>query len=406
MDTQPIPVDINPLPDSQNGNGSFTVEFLESLPVSGPNSLKRLAMDMAKEKGHAKSWIQTTNKSVLVQYLLTGNLPTSGSLPTTPKQDESTVRFDLASVIAQAIEPLMKHQAETAIDADAVGEIVDYKLGGFLETCEEMMKTALAKVNPVNTFEIKFPDGRMVEAGVQHKQFQQLLTFCIMRLNVYLVGPAASGKTRAAEEVAKALGLEYSSISVCAQTPVSSLFGFMNAAGNYVTTEFRKRFEFGGIFLCDEFDNGNANTGAALNQATANGVCAFPDGMVKKHPDFICIAAGNTYGQGADRQYVGRNQLDAATLDRFAFVDWGYDNALELHITSDLDPKWTKYVQNVRKAVESLKLRHVVSTRAAIYGGMALKAGLSREIVEQTILWKGLSAEEISRVKASITSIN
>lgn len=54
----------------------------------------------------------------------------------------------------------------------------------------------------------------------------------------------------------------------------------------------------------------------------ANNVCAFPDKMVKKHKDFIVCASGNTYGTGADRKYVGRLEIDAATLDRFAFAAW------------------------------------------------------------------------------------
>jgi MoxR-like ATPase len=122
--------------------------------------------------------------------------------------------------------------------------------------------------------------------------------------------------------------------------------------------------------------------------------------MIKRHPDFICIAAGNTYGTGADRQYVGRNQLDGATLDRFVFLDWDYDEDLELEIAPDRT--WTQHVQSVRKAVQKLKVRHIVSMRASIKGGKMLAAGQPLSRIKQTILWKGLSLEEISKIEAAI----
>lgn len=282
------------------------------------------------------------------------------------------------------------------VDREAVIEIVREETAQAIAEAVE----SLAKVVRV---ELVKPDGTTKLIDGQHKQFAQLLAFIAQRENVYLVGPAASGKTQVAENVAKELGVEFSSMSVTAQTPVSAFFGFMNAGGAYVTTEFRKRFEFGGVFLCDEFDNGNANTCGAINQATSNSVCAFPDGMIQKHADFICIAAGNTYGQGADRQYVGRNQLDGATLDRFAFLPWNYDEDLELAIGQV--PDWTKYVQKVRKAVFALKVRHIVSMRASLKGGKMLGSGMDRETVEETILWKGLAPEEKAKILAYMVNL-
>jgi cobaltochelatase CobS len=103
----------------------------------------------------------------------------------------------------------------------------------------------------------------------------------------------------------------------------------MTATGEYSSTLFRKAYEHGGVFLVDEIDNGNPNILAALNAALSGTVCAFPDGMVKRHPDFRCIAAANTFGMGGSAQYVGRNKLDEATLDRFHRREVNYDTKLE-----------------------------------------------------------------------------
>ena len=59
--------------------------------------------------------------------------------------------------------------------------------------------------------------------------------------------------------------------------------------------------------------------------------------MVKRHPKFICIGAGNTYGTGPDRVYVGRQELDGASLDRFDFLEWAYDETLERFIVDSID---------------------------------------------------------------------
>jgi MoxR-like ATPase len=196
-------------------------------------------------------------------------------------------------------------------------------------------------------------------------------------------------------------------MSVGPQTTKSDIFGYMDANGNYVTTEFRRRFEEGGVFLLDEIDAGHGGVLTAVNAALAGTLCAFPDGMIRKHEDFVCLAAGNTYGTGATREYVGRNQLDAATLDRFDFIDFPYDAALEKAIVASAggDPDWVDFVQTVRVAVDELKLRHVVSPRASINGAKLLKAGRPRDEVVRTQVWKSLDVPSIEKVSIKVSAL-
>ena len=77
-------------------------------------------------------------------------------------------------------------------------------------------------------------------------------------------------------------------------------------------------------------NNGNPNVLEVLNSALANHCCAFPDGMIKRHKDFLCVAAGNTFGTGATREYVGKNQLSEAFLNRFIRIEVLYDKNLEI----------------------------------------------------------------------------
>lgn len=263
----------------------------------------------------------------------------------------------------------------------------------------EMIRKALTMHNKVIT--VKREELPPVEIGTQHHSFEDLLLFCANRINVQLVGAAGSGKTHAASEVAKALGLNYYAISVGAMTTKTDFQGYMNARGEYVLTQFRQAFEHGGIFLLDEMDAGNANVITTINMALSNGQASYPDGMIDKHDDFVLIAAANTYGLGADRMYVGRNQLDAASIDRFAVLDWDYDESIEIKIACN--DRWTRYVQKCRANMDRLKLRYVISPRASVNGGIMLKAGMAVDKVKKTILFKAMTDAHIKSVTEGVT---
>src|SRR5690606_24768214 len=121
-----------------------------------------------------------------------------------------------------------------------------------------------------------------------------------------------------------------------------------------------------------------------INDALASESAAFPDGMVKKHDDFLALASANTYGRGANRTYVARQQLDAATLDRFAVITIGYDEALEetaCKATGADDAtvrNVLRFVRKVRKNADKNGITQtVISPRASIGMCKMLRAGLS-----------------------------
>lgn len=248
---------------------------------------------------------------------------------------------------------------------------------------------------------VKQLDGSKIEVGKQHFKFKLILQAISAKVNIALVGPAGSGKTTAVANCAKSLGLEFYSKSVSLQTGVHEFFGYQDAHGKYVRTLFREAYEKGGIFLLDEFDAGNPNVLAALNQATANHHCAFADGMISKHKDFTVVMAGNTYGHGATSEYVGRNKIDAATLDRFAFIPFPYDEKLEMDICKN--KVWCKAIQDVRKQVTEKKIKTIVSPRATFDGEKLLSVGMKHKDVIELMVYKGLNDQERNLIKVSYT---
>lgn len=247
---------------------------------------------------------------------------------------------------------------------------------------------------------------RVVEGKGRHFRFPELLKALKAHQNVFLCGPAGSGKTTAAKQCALKLKFKDDQQQRFYFTGAISneykLLGYMDANGRYVSTEFRKAYENGGVFLFDEVDASFPQPLLAFNAALSGDQMDFPDGTVKKHKDFYCIATANTYGSGASRQYVGRNQLDAAFLDRFVFIDWPYDEELEKNMTDNAE--WAEFVQKVRHAIDKLGfgkmgVRHIVSLRAIENGAALLEAGIDRRRVEEMAIWKGLERETVQMIK-------
>ena len=258
--------------------------------------------------------------------------------------------------------------------------------------------------------------------SMMHHKFPLLAAAVAASVNVMLVGPAGSGKTTAAKKVADALGLPF--YGTGAINSEYKLSGFIDAQGRIVSTAFRQAFEFGGVFLFDEYDGSLPGATLPFNAALANDWMDFPDKCVQRHPDFRVIAGANTFGTGADRQYVGRNQLDAASLDRFAMLEWPYDEALEAAIMGAPAPtnapspqsiaplppeeagglalRFLERARKVRKAVDELKVRHVVSPRASIAGAKLLAAGWKWNDVEDAVIWKGLDKDSRTKVLAKV----
>jgi cobaltochelatase CobS len=313
---------------------------------------------------------------------------TEASPARTPNPDKV---FEL---LAQAVQG---HLDERGVDEAKVRGIVQEELAG------KLLPREIA---------VTLPDGAKHVIDMPHRQFTEVLNLVEEgHVNILLVGPAGSGKTTLGRNLAEALGLEFGFISLSAGVTETHLMGRMlpqsDGSWKMVYARFVEIYQNGGVFLLDEMDAADANVMVAINAALANGVLVTPDGQIhKRHARCIIIAAANTWGRGADLMYVGRNQLDAATLDRFVLstllIDYDADLESALVNAAGLKGKagaeLLGWVKGLREAITRNRLRRVASTRLVVNAIKALQRG--RELKDvQARYFRDWSADEQAKVK-------
>ena len=187
--------------------------------------------------------------------------------------------------------------------------------------------------------------------------------------NLWLVGPAGSGKSFMTRQVADALGLPYICISCGIGTSSTEFVGYKYP--NRESTKFAEYYAKPSIILLDEFTALDPAVAQICNAALANDEIETTTGTVYRDPNCIIIATSNTYGSGASRQYVANNQLDASTIDRFigGIIEVNYSDEYE----SQYDYTVVRYVNTLRNIIKEYDLRKIASTRM-IQAGCKLKS--------------------------------
>ena len=166
------------------------------------------------------------------------------------------------------------------------------------------------------------------------------------------------------------------------------------------------------IILIDEMTALDPSVAQVINAALANGEIETTTGTVLRHPECIIIATSNTFGNGADRQYVANNQLDASTIDRFtgAIIEVNYSVKYE----SQFDQEVVDYIYLLRNCIKINSLRRIASTRMIQAAEKMKKVGMldwkdmliiNWSDTEKNIVKQYIQKVEENKTKQSTTSI-
>ena len=327
-----------------------------------------------------------------------------------PSTVSGRVERAVADVIAEALKGIKP--AGESVNADMVKAIVNETMGGIVADTKQSIDALtriVAESRPaVTSITLSNGDVRKIE-GRTHFMFDKVLRVVDAGMSPWITGTAGVGKTMLAEQIATALGLEYSPESFCSQSSKAEIKGYKDGHGLYQSVDFRKRFEGGGVYLLDEIDAANPNILLTLNSALSNGWMMFPDGKVKRHDKFVAIASANTYGNGATAEYVGRQVIDGSTLNRFVKIDMPIDEVMESGIVADLSQDgdagraWLEIVRRARANVTHNGLKVIISPRDSYHGAKLLNAGFTFQECVPMTFGSGMKSEQYAKVMAGIT---
>ncbi len=282
--------------------------------------------------------------------------------------------------ISQSISDSFAQIAERS--TQAAKETIEAWGSDFKARLESELKAAKANLP---TLTVKIGDKSEVKLSRQASPYlERLIVNAKLGLHSMLVGPAGCGKTSMSEQLAEALSLPFYSVCLTAGASETWLFGRQTPNG-FVEGPFSKAYRNGGVFLADEMDAADANLLLSINTALSHHELSNPMSgeTIKRHKDFVFIAAANTNGKGATHVYTGRSRLDAATLDRFVIITVDYD--LEVESLVCPDKRIVKFLLDVRKELKDASQDEFISTRAFKNTYLQMQAGTSIEAIKNSL---------------------
>lgn len=296
------------------------------------------------------------------------------------------------SLLGEAVQAVIEDVVKNAVTNDVRDRIFD-----------AVQEDILKKYGPLpEIVEIRTEDKEPKPiTGTFHEAFPTVVKLVGMDLPVYLSGEAGTGKNVICKQVAEALGIPFYFTN--AVTQEHKLTGFIDAGGHYHETQFYKAFKDGGLFFLDELDASIPEVLIILNAAIANRYFDFPTGKVTAHKDFRLIAAGNTYGTGADNVYSGRYSLDGASMDRFNVIPIKYSDKIEKAITNN-DSELLAFCRAFRGITKTSNINCIFSYRA-LDAITRLKDVLPIKVALKISLIKGMDKDDLILIQKSIKGI-
>jgi energy-coupling factor transporter ATP-binding protein EcfA2 len=321
------------------------------------------------------------------------------------------------AMLAPAVAPL---------DEDAVRVIVAEEIEKAPAKMDEsairaLVASEVATVIP-RTVRVEIVNGdKVTKTEGQHFLFPLVVKLISAGVPVMLCGPAGSGKTTLAHNVARVLEKQFEFNSYGPGMSEAKLLGYKDAGGSYHSTALIRMAKAGGVYLADELDRADGAIVTTLNSLLANGQISTPEGCFEKHSEFVFIAGTNTAGTGANDLYTAAQEQDAALLDRLFFLSMPYDEALEeracgLSLTPQKEiaidaggvvtaEKWLLAVRAARQVCADRQMRHTISPRASIMGARLCAQSIGIDWLIAGLLTRGLPADEAQAIESAARAI-
>ena len=198
--------------------------------------------------------------------------------------------------------------------------------------------------------------------GIVNPKFARIMKYLANGENVYMYGPAGTGKNVTAKQCAEALDMPifynntiYTKYDLC---------GYMDANGQYVPTTFYNFMKAPkGLYFMDEYDNSQSSALVCFNDVLEDKKYTFPNGeTLYLDENHKIIAAGNTNGQGATEEYNDRYVIDESNRSRFMFVPVTYDPAVEKSIVGESNDI-LDFINDMRRVRDEIGIKLILGYR-------------------------------------------
>ena len=248
---------------------------------------------------------------------------------------------------------------------------------------------------------------------------KQFLTMVSLGKIVALTGPSGNGKTTSAKALLEQNDWQVIEADCTADTTAADLIGRKTLTADNGTTTVT--YEDGPVarafasdrktaILLNEWDAIDPRAAMAFQSAfepAQNGArrITLPETgrQIESKNTVIFVLTMNTLGNGASRQFQGRNALDGANRDRVEIITTAYEHDAErltahgyTKETADYLADWAK---EIRAKIDSQNLRCFVSLRRLITAADLIdRAGLSRSRATKLAFFDRLEASELAAI--------
>jgi hypothetical protein len=276
---------------------------------------------------------------------------------------------------------------------------------------KELIAAATIAVQRVELERVVDGEKVIVDAGLQHKLFPivaKVLASTDPRMNLWIAGPAGSGKTKSLEILAKVGGYRFIRIPCGDQTLASLFMGFVGATGVYTpgliwhAVEAAKAGEKV-LVLWDEFDRMQPGVATQANALLDGSPVTFPNGetIILAEYGIRQFVSANTFARPT-LEHPTVKAGDGSTVNRFAKLEWFFDEGFETALYAELG-EWVTFVQRVRAAAKAAGIRNFcLSFRTHDQYRELRNLGISHELAERMTIWTGLPDDDVAKLEGAL----
>jgi MoxR-like ATPase len=280
---------------------------------------------------------------------------------------------------------------------------------------DQYLKERDRKTAPALTVSV----GQTTAGFIPPSWSKQFLTMVSLGKIVALTGPSGNGKTTSAKALLEQNDWQVIEADCTADTTAADLIGRKTLTADSGTTTVT--YEDGPVarafaadrktaVLLNEWDAIDPRAAMAFQSAfepATNGSrrITLPETgrQIESKNTVIFVLTMNTLGNGASRQFQGRNALDGANRDRVEIIQTAYEHDAErltAHgYTKDTADYLADWAKEIRAKIDGQNLRCFVSLRRLITAADLIdRAGLSRSKAMKLAFFDRLEASELAAI--------